>query len=150
RAQIMQILKSGGALDHYSRLREELGRSEAEAETLRQRLDTAERLEGTKADLDIERATLAKILKDDLSERKEVIQEAVLVFEELSESLLDRAGSLTIGDTPNGLSVDVKIEAQRSKGITNMQIFCFDMMLAVLGRRHGRSPGFLIHDSHLF
>jgi len=150
RAQIMQILKSGGALDHYSRLREELGRAEADAETLRQRLETAERLEGTKADLDIERATIAKALKDDLSERRERIQEAVLVFEELSESLLQRAGSLTIADTPNGLSVEVNIEAQRSKGITNMQIFCFDMMLAVLGERHGRSPGFLIHDSHLF
>lgn len=42
------------------------------------------------------------------------------------------------------------IDAERSKGITNMQIFCFDLMLMEICVRHGRSPGFLIHDSHLF
>lgn len=31
-----------------------------------------------------------------------------------------------------------------------MQIFCFDMMLTLLSLRRGRSPGFLVHDSHLF
>lgn len=31
-----------------------------------------------------------------------------------------------------------------------MQIFCFDMMLMLLSLRRDRSPGFLIHDSHLF
>jgi uncharacterized protein YydD (DUF2326 family) len=31
-----------------------------------------------------------------------------------------------------------------------MQIFCFDMMLTLLSIERGRSPGFLIHDSHLF
>ena len=29
-------------------------------------------------------------------------------------------------------------------------IFCFDMMLMLLSLRRGRSPGFLVHDSHLF
>lgn len=31
-----------------------------------------------------------------------------------------------------------------------MQIFCFDMMLIELCSKRGTSPGFLIHDSHLF
>ena len=31
-----------------------------------------------------------------------------------------------------------------------MQIFCFDLMLAELSHSRDRSPGFLIHDSHLF
>jgi uncharacterized protein YydD (DUF2326 family) len=73
-----------------------------------------------------------------------------LIFEELSNALYERAGSLTISATPNGPSVDVRIDAQRSKGITNMQIFCFDLMLADLLTRRGLGPGFLIHDSHLF
>ena len=33
---------------------------------------------------------------------------------------------------------------------TNTIIFCFDLMLADLATRRGLSPGFLIHDSHLF
>jgi uncharacterized protein YydD (DUF2326 family) len=150
RRQLMGILQSGGALEHYVRLQEEAGRAEADAEGLRQRLATAERIESTKVELDIERARLLKGLQDDLHERQEVISEAVLVFEELSNALYERAGNLTISATPNGPTVDIRIDAQRSKGITNMQIFCFDLMLADLATRRGLGPGFLIHDSHLF
>jgi uncharacterized protein YydD (DUF2326 family) len=146
----MGILQSGGALEHYARMQEEAGRSEAEAESYRQRLATAERIESTKAELDIERARLLRALQDDLHERREVISEAILIFESLSNALYEKAGSLTISATPNGPAVDIRIDAQRSKGITNMQIFCFDLMLADLATRRGLGPGFLIHDSHLF
>ena len=146
----MGILRSGGALEHYGRLQEEAGRAEAEAEGLRQRLTTAERIESTKVELEIERARLLKALQNDLHERQEVISEAILTFEELSNALNEKAGSLTVSATPNGPTVDVRIDAQRSKGITNMQIFCFDLTLADLATRRGMGPGFLIHDSHLF
>jgi uncharacterized protein YydD (DUF2326 family) len=150
RRQIMTILRSGGALEHYTSLREEAGRAEAEVESLRQRLETAERIESTKAELDIERANLTKSLRDDIHERKAIIREAILAFEALSESLYEKAGSLTISETGNGPQFEVHIEGQRSKGITNMQIFCFDLMLTELSIKQGRGPGFLIHDSHLF
>jgi uncharacterized protein YydD (DUF2326 family) len=150
RRELMDILRSGGALEHYARLQEEAGRAEAEAEGLRQRLATAERIESTKVELEIERARLLKALQNDLHERQDVTSEAVLIFEELSNALYEKAGSLTISATPNGPTVDVRIDAQRSKGITNMQIFCFDLMLADLAARRGMGPGFLIHDSHLF
>ena len=150
RRQVMAILQSGGALEHYALLSEEAGRAEANAEGLRQRLVTAEQIESTKAELDIERARLFKALQDDHHERAAVIAEAVLVFEELSNALYEKAGSLTVSATPNGPTVDVRIDSQRSKGINNMQIFCFDLMLADLATRRGLGPGFLIHDSHLF
>lgn len=150
RRQIMGILRSGGALEHYTNLREEAGRAEAEVEGLRQRLDTAERIESTKAELDIERAKLSKALRDDIHERSDVIREAILAFESLSESLYERAGSLTISETGSGPQFEVHIDGQRSKGITNMQIFCFDLMLTEISLKQGRGPRFLIHDSHLF
>jgi uncharacterized protein YydD (DUF2326 family) len=150
RRQLMGILRSGGALEHYARLQEEAGRAEADAEGLRQRLVTAERIESTKAELDIERGRLLKALQDDYHERSSVIAEAILVFEELSNALYERAGSLTVRATSNGPTVDIRIDAQRSQGIRNMQIFCFDPMLADLATRRGLGPGFLIHDSHLF
>lgn len=150
RRQIMGVLQSGGALEHYARLQEEVGRAEAEAEGLRQRLLTAEQIESTKAELDIERARLLKSLQDDLHERHGLVEEAILVFEDLSNALYEKAGSLTVSATANGPSFDVRIDAQRSKGITNMQIFCFDLMLVELATRRGMGPGFLVHDSHLF
>jgi len=150
RQQVMKVLCSGGALEHYTALSEEAGRLEAEVEGLRQRLETAERIESTKAEIDIERANLTKALRDDIHERSAIIREAILLFESLSESLYEKAGSLTISETSNGPQFAVNIDGQRSKGITNMQIFCFDLMLTELGLKNGRGPGFLIHDSHLF
>ena len=150
RGQIMSLLKSGGALEHYTNLREELGRAEAESEGLKARLETAERFESTRTELNMERARLVKALQDDIHERDDIVREAIISFEELSRSLYERAGSLTIADTPGGPQFEVHISGERSKGITNMQIFCFDLMLTRLGARRGRWPGFLIHDSHLF
>lgn len=150
RRQIMGVLRSGGALEHYTSLREEAGRAEAEVEGLRQRLETAERIESTRAELDIERANLTKALRDDIHERADIVREAILAFESLSESLYEKAGSLTISETGGGPQFEVRIEGQRSKGITNMQIFCFDLMLTEISLSNGHGPGFLIHDSHLF
>jgi uncharacterized protein YydD (DUF2326 family) len=150
RAQLMGILQSGGALEHYAKLQEEAGRAEANVEGLRQQLEIAERLESTKVQLEIERARLLQALQNDLHERSEIVNEAIVIFEGLSHALYEQAGSLTIAATPNGPKFEVKIDGQRSKGITNMQIFCFDLMLAELASRRGIGPGFLIHDSHLF
>ena len=150
RGQLMGILQSGGALEHYSRLQEEAGRAEAKVEALRQQLEIAERIESTNVQLDIERARLQQALQADLRERNDITNEAIVIFEELSRSLYEQAGHLTIAATQNGPKFEVAIDAQRSKGINSMQIFCFDLMLAELTTKRGIGPGFLIHDSHLF
>ena len=150
RQEIMRVLQSGGALEHYTGLREELGRISAEVEALRQKLQTAETIESTKTEIDIERATLQKAARDDIHERADIVKEAILTFEQLSESLYERAGSLTIAESSSGPTFQVHIGGQRSKGITNMQLFCFDMMMMSICQKRGRGPGFLIHDSHIF
>ena len=152
RAQVMAILQSGGALDHYTLMREELARSEADLQNLQQRLQIAERFESSKTDLDIERANLVRSLKNDIHERQQVINDAILAFEELSEALYvnERAGSLTIAETESGPDFEIRIDSKRSTGISNMQIFCFDLMLMELSAKHKMGPGFLIHDSHIF
>jgi len=150
RRQIMEILQSGGALEQYTGMREELGRAQGEIENLRQRLTAAEEFERSNAEQDIERSRLAQALNDDIHEQEDIVKEAIVTFESLSEALYEEAGSLVINPTPNGPLFEMKIDGERSKGITNMQIFCFDMMLTELNCRRGRSPGFLVHDSHLF
>ena len=150
RSQIMRILQAGGALEHYTRLQEELSRSQAEVEALRRNLELAEEVENRKTTAAIERKQLYQRLQQDHHEQRETITEAILTFEELSSALYEKAGHLTISATENGPKFDVSIEASRSLGINNMQIFCFDMMITILSQRRGRGPGFLIHDSHLF
>ncbi len=152
RSELMGILKTGGALDHYTVLQEEFSRLQADAEGLKQQLLTAERLESEQIRAEIERRQLQERLRQDFHEQEAVLNEAIVLFEELSEALYERerAGSLTVHATDNGPRFEVSIEAQRSRGINNMQIFCFDIMTSVIAARRGISPGFLIHDSHLF
>lgn len=150
RAEIMGILKSHGALDQFLKLQGELGRREAEVETLRQRFESAEQLEGTKNELEIERNHLALRLRRDFSEQKKCLDEAILAFEKTSQQLYESAGSMTIDSSENGPVFKFPMQGSQSKGIKNIQIFCFDMMLMRLCAKRNIGPGFLMHDSHLF
>ena len=150
RSQIMNILQSGGALEQYNAMSEELGRAESDVETIRQRLETAKELESAKARLAIEQNRLTQAWLVDIQERSVLLEEAINTFEELSQSLYEQAGSLIIGAGNSGPTFDIKIDGQKSKGINNMQIFCFDLMLMELCHARGQSSGFLVHDSHLF
>jgi uncharacterized protein YydD (DUF2326 family) len=150
RAEVMGVLRSHGALDQFSKLQGEVGRQEAHVESLRQRFEAAEQLEGTKNELEIERNRLTLRLRRDFTEQKDRLSEAILAFEETSKRLYESAGSMTLEETANGPAFQFPMQGSRSKGIKNMQIFCFDMMLMHLCTRRGIGPGFLVHDSHLF
>jgi len=150
RGAVMGVLQSHGALEQFARLQGEAGRIEAEVESLRQRFDAAEQLEGTKNELEIERNRLTLRLRRDFSEQRSRLSEAILAFEETSQRLYETAGSMTVEETSNGPLFEFPMQGSRSKGIKNMQIFCFDMMLMRCCANRGIGPGFLVHDSHLF
>jgi uncharacterized protein YydD (DUF2326 family) len=146
----MNILRSHGALEQFAGLQGETGRLEAEVESLRQRFAAAEQLEGTKNELEIERNRLTLRLRRDFAEQKGRLGDAILAFEETSRRLYESAGRMTVDETSNGPVFQFPMQGSRSKGIKNMQIFCFDMMLMRLSAQRGIGPGFLVHDSHLF
>ncbi len=56
----------------------------------------------------------------------------------------------TVSNALKGPPIRIRIPRQDSEGISNMQIFCFDLMMFQTCLRRGIGPGFLIHDSHLF
>ncbi|MBF0185946.1 MAG: DUF2326 domain-containing protein [Magnetococcales bacterium] len=150
RSEILGILKSYGALEQFLKLQGELGRQESEVESLRQQFESAEQLEGTKNVLEIERNRLMIRLRRDFAEQKDRLAEAIVAFEETSQRLYESAGRMTVDETSNGPIFKFSMQGERSRGIKNMQIFCFDMMLMRLCAKRQMGPGFLIHDSHLF
>ncbi|HFK5879061.1 TPA: ABC-three component system protein [Legionella pneumophila] len=150
RSEILSILQSHGALDQFSKLQGEVNKLEVEVESLRQKFNAAEELEGTKNELEIERGQLTLRLRRDLSEQKQLLTEAILAFEETSKYLYESAGSFAIEETSNGPMFSFPMQGSRSKGIKNMQIFCFDFMLMRLCAKREMGPRFLVHDSHLF
>lgn len=150
RAEIMNILQSHGALEQFQHLQAESSKQAALVESLRQRFEAAETLEGTKTELDIERNQLMLRLRRDFSEQSSRLVDAISAFEETSSQLYESAGRMLIEETQNGPQLKFPMQGSRSKGIKNMQIFCFDMMLMRLCHQRGMGTGFLVHDSHLF
>ena len=150
RAEILAILESHGALEQFASLQGEQGRLEAEVESLTKRFELAEQIEGTRNELDIERNNLVLRLRRNFSEQGIALSEAILAFEEISKSLYESAGSMTIEPSNNGPVFEFPMQGERSKGIKNIQIFCFDMMLMQLCYKKNFGSEFLIHDSHLF
>lgn len=148
----MQILDASGALEHFTALQGELARVDGRLEVLKEKHTLAKALETKSLAERATRATLQARLHRDLDARHAVRRQAILLFESISKALYgpQSSGHLVFNPTPNGLKVQTHIQGSRSRGVTNMQIFCFDMMLTVLNHRRGRGPGFLIHDSHLF
>jgi uncharacterized protein YydD (DUF2326 family) len=150
RAEIMTVLESHGALEQFANLQGEQGRLEAEVESLARRFELAEQIEGTKNELDIERNNLVSRLRRNFSEQERAMSEAILAFQGISKSLYESAGSMNIKPSKNGPVFEFPMQGERSKGIKNIQIFCFDMMLMQLCYKKNIGSEFLIHDSHLF
>lgn len=150
KAEIMGILHSHGALEEYTNLQSELSGVEAETESIRQRFIAARQLEEEKTKLKGDRNRLYFQLQKNYQEEREIINRAVVLFEKISSMLYGQSGSFTIEESDNGPKFDFPIQGRGSKGIDNMQIFCFDMMIMILAREKEMGPDFLIHDSHLF
>jgi uncharacterized protein YydD (DUF2326 family) len=117
---------------------------------LKEQATQAENLERLELELEGQRVKLQQALQQDIHERADRLRDAIVIFEELSESFYEKAGRLSIGVSASGPEFELHIEGDRSKGINSMQIFCFDMTIMALAIKHGMGPGFVIHDSHLF
>ena len=150
RIEIIETLTSYGAIDQLNKLQSEHTRLQADVEELRKRLEMARQVETSSTNLTIERAQIKQAFERDHNEHEGLLREAILVFEEFSRQISDHEGSLTIDVTDNGPEFTIEVEGGRSVGIRNMQIFCFDLTLAVLWAKQQKGPGFLVHDSHLF
>lgn len=150
RKEIMDILKSHNALDQRDKFQSELIKLETEVNLIRERFKAAQMIEKQKDQLEDERRRLKRRLQQDIEERVTILKKAILYFEEASRALYREGGSFVCGETDNGPTFQVNIHGQSSKGITNMSIFAFDMMLMRICVDRKIGPGFLVHDSHLF
>ena len=150
RTKIMQLLKSHGALDQYEKFQGELTKIDTELKVTKKQFEVAQVLEEQKDGLEDERRVLKRRLRQDFEERSELVKRAILYFEEVSKELYSESGEFVFRATNNGPEFEARIHGQASKGITNMRIFCFDMMVLRICTERGIGPGFLVHDSHIF
>ncbi|MBO9621491.1 MAG: DUF2326 domain-containing protein [Sphingomonas sp.] len=151
RSEILTFLQGKGALEDFTFLQTRLAEAEAETESLRQRYEAATLLEGKATELEIDRANIKRRLQSDHAERKARIDESIIVIGKLIAELYDdRTGEFQVSVTNNGPEFSISIQGDRGGGISNIEIFCFDIALLAAAAKRLGGPGFLIHDSHLF
>ena len=151
RSAILQGLDGRGALDDFLSLQRDLSGWDAQAATLRERFKAAEVLEGESTKLNIDRSNLQRRLQEDHHIRSAALDDAILIIADAIARLYDdRAGRFVVAATDNGPEFRISIEGDRGGGISNMEIFCFDLALFKVVTARLGGPGFLIHDSHLF
>jgi uncharacterized protein YydD (DUF2326 family) len=150
RNAILQTLNTGGALLQYRKLDNQSIASRSELETVKRQLELAENIDAMKTDLKVQRAQAERRIKQDLKERAKQVEDAAVVFEEISQKLYDQPAVLEIVADKDGLDFEIDAPEIASEGIRQVQIFTFDLTLATLCARKGRWPGTLIHDSHIF
>jgi uncharacterized protein YydD (DUF2326 family) len=151
RSDIFKTLRGRGALEDFLQLQKTLAEYDATAAALRERYQAAEILEGEVTQLEIDRNNLKRRLQEDHQQRRGMLDEVILLIAEaIAELYDDRQGNFVVEATKNGPEFRISIAGDRGGGISNVEIFCFDLaLLKTVSRRLG-GPGFLIHDSHLF
>jgi uncharacterized protein YydD (DUF2326 family) len=151
-AEILRLLREGGALDTLTALQQVLAQEQALLTALRHRYEAALALESSKREITQARAALQQEVTIELAERDSVIDEAAVLFSEFAKQLYgpEREAYLRFEPGQSSLKIVPHIASDNSRGIGSMVMFCFDLTVAVLAWRAGRAPNFLIHDSHLF
>ena len=147
-----EVLRSGIAIERLSLLQSELTRLEAERANLKEQIprlrDVAENQKKLKRDIE----SLLDLIEADILARDDPRKLAVSTFGEISQFLYNEPGQLVMNRSAKeaGLVIETDIAGKKSGGKNHMQVFCFDWTIAEVAQNYGRSPGFIVHDSHIF
>lgn len=150
RASLLEVLRTHGALEEYTRLQELYLNTVADLNEINKRIEELKKIEELKSTLKIEKERLLQRARRDYQERHTQVERAISLFNSNSRFLYDVPGTLVIDVGENGFRFRVDIRRDGSEGIGNMKIFCYDLMLAQLWSERETSPCLLIHDSTIF
>ncbi|WP_392535030.1 ABC-three component system protein [Nostoc sp. C117] len=150
RAELLEVLKTHGALEEYTMLQEIYLDDVANLNEINKRIEELKQFEEQNSTLKIEKEQLLQRARRDYGERNEQAERAINLFSINSRFLYDVPGTLVIDVGSNGFSFRVEIRRDGSEGIDKMKIFCYDLMLAQLWSERDPSPRILIHDSTIF
>lgn len=150
RAQLLEVLRTHGALQEYTRLQELHLDLVTRRNDLDSRINNLKRFESGRSEVRVSRELLLQTTRREFEERRDVREQAINIFNRNSEELYEAPGNLVVDITDAGFRFDVEIMRSGSQGINSMKILCYDHMLAQLWAKVQSSDGLLIHDSTIF
>lgn len=150
RSELLYILKTHGALTEQILLQKKYAECLSKIENIKQNLRKTEEIQNATSLLKIENEELLLKTRQDYSERSEIRNKAIRLFMENTGRLYSEPGCLNIDLNNNGYFFSITMKQARSQGINYMKVFCYDFVIAELGKERNRFPDFLVHDSTIF
>ncbi|KYK29128.1 MAG: hypothetical protein AYK19_20075 [Theionarchaea archaeon DG-70-1] len=124
RSELLNILRTHGALEEHSKLQERITDLKQQLEEIKNRIDNLRKFEEGKSILKIAKEELLQRARRDFEERKTQRERAIRFFNSNSERLYAEPGILSIDIAEKGYRFNVDIKGKKSEGIDYMKIFC--------------------------
>jgi uncharacterized protein YydD (DUF2326 family) len=150
RSTLLEILNTHGALQEYTLLEKRHMGTISQLNAVSSMIDNLKAFQEGLSKVKIEQEQLFQKARRDLDERDIIREKAITLFNSFSEKLYSAPGKLVIDFAEKGFTFDIDIERSGSSGISNMKIFCYDLMLASLWSEKQTTPRLLVHDSIIF
>jgi uncharacterized protein YydD (DUF2326 family) len=148
--RLLSVLRTSGAMDTLIALQRSYTELNARKEVLSSLIEQRKQFDRRADEI---AATIARdktLLKNDLEDRRDAIDEVRALFAEYTQKLYGRPGRLGVDVGKEGYSFSFTIDRGGSDGVDQMVVFCFDLTVATVWARHARGFPVLIHDSTLF
>jgi uncharacterized protein YydD (DUF2326 family) len=148
--RILRLLHTSGAIETLIALQRSYTELNARHEVLSSQIEQRKRFDRRSDEIATAIARDKMLLKSDLDDRREAVDEVRALFAEYTQTLYGRPGRLAVDVAREGYSFTFTIDGEGSDGIDQMVVFCFDLTVATLWAKYHRGFPVLIHDSSLF
>jgi uncharacterized protein YydD (DUF2326 family) len=148
--RLLGVLRTSGAIDTLIALQRTHTDLNARHQVLLSQIDERKAVDRKGDEIAAGIARDKTLLKSDLEDRREAIDEVRALFAEYTQVLYGRPGRLGVDVGPEGYSFSFTIDREGSDGVDQMVVFCFDLTVASVWAKRGQGFPVLIHDSSLF
>lgn len=146
----MSVLNSHGALDEFSQLQNRVSLFQQQLDDVNSRIEKLNEFNNGMSRITIEIQELVQAMRQDYLERQAHVDEIIAIFNNNSEALYSEPGTLSVSITNSGYKYGISILRASSGGVTNMKVFCYDLLIAEISSRLKGRPVPLVHDSRIF
>lgn len=150
KTSVLKLLQSSGALDALITLQRGVSEASLALESLKSRIEERKRFDRRQDDLTLDIGKARTLLKQDLDDRREMIDEAIALFADYTRFLYGVPGRLGVDVNREGYKFSFAIDRKGSDGVDQMVVFCFDLVVATLRARRRANFLLLVHDSSMF
>lgn len=148
--RLLSLLKSSGAIEALIALQGSLTTLQSRYDVIIHQIEEMKKFDRRDEELGAKISHERSVLKQDMEDRRDAIDEARRLFAAFTSELYGKPGRLGVDVDKDGYRFSFVIDRAGSDGVDQMVVFCFDLVIASLWAKRHEGFGTLIHDSSIF